>query len=153
MDWLRGWWIASSASAVLASGVAAQASPCPDFHAVLEEVPHLALTTRPGPIESIWPSEPVAECEVVFQTTDEALGAAVAPSFLADPGTEMYQAGWRMIPEILADGAGSGVHGVQRRGVRCVVHRAQPAYLDDDGTLVQSDTLSMRIQCTGPPGR
>jgi hypothetical protein len=52
-----------------------------------------------------------------------------------------------MIPELMADGAGSGVHGLRRGSTECVVRWNQPAYIDDDGSFVQSDTLTMLIQC------
>jgi hypothetical protein len=126
-----------------------QVAACAEFERALDEVPHVALATRLGPIESIWPGEPVAACEVAFETNDSTRAGAAVPDFIPEPDNEMYRAGWRIIPEIGADGAGSGIYGIADRSVRCVVRWEQPAYIDDDGTFVQSETLTMLIQCSG----
>ena len=55
-----------------------------------------------------------------------------------------------MIPAMMADGAGTGLYGIRRGNTVCVVDWEQPAYLDDDGNIVQSDTFTMRIQCEKP---
>jgi hypothetical protein len=149
MDLLHGWWVILGVATSVGPGSSLQEGPCAEFYAALEEVPHVSLTTREGPIQSIWTGESAPACEVAFETNDATLGGSVAPDFWAEPGTATYRAGWRVIPEILADGPGSGVYGIQRSGVRCVIQWAQPAYIDDDGTLVQSETFSMRVQCNG----
>jgi hypothetical protein len=135
-----------AAASVLASD---QASPCDEFFEVLEAVPHVSLSRTAGPIEPTWAGEPPPECQVDFVTTDSILNGAMVPDFIADPETEMFRSGWRMIPEILADGAGSRVHGITREPIRCVVRWDKPAYLDDSGDLVQSQTTTMLIQCRG----
>ena len=126
-----------------------QPEPCDELHAALEAVPHVSLTRSAGPFYSIWDRETVRGCEIQFETNDSIRDGASRPTFFADPGTDMHRAGWRMIPEIGADGAGSGIHGIRRGSARCVVRWEQAAYIDDDGTLVESDTLTMLIQCTG----
>lgn len=125
-----------------------QPDSCDDLFEMLAVVPHVSLTRNSGPLNSIWDRETVQGCEVAFETNDSIRNGAIAPTFLADPGTDMYLAGWRMIPEIGADGAGSGIHGIRRGPARCVVRWEQAAYIDDDGTFVESDTLTMLIQCT-----
>ena len=148
MGLLLGWWVVLGLATSVGSGAALQEGPCGEFYAALQEIPHVSLTTREGPVESIWPGEPAAACEMAFETTDSILGGMVAPDFWAEPGTATYRAGWRVIPEILADGPGSGVYGIQRSGVRCVIEWAQPAYIDDDGASVRSEMFGMRIQCS-----
>jgi len=136
--------------ALLVAGTSACRQPdaCREFSQALEGIPHVALTTRTGPIESIWNGEAPAACEVAFETTDAVLAGAVVPDFVADAGSATYEAGWRTIPDILADGPGSGVYGIERNGVRCVIRWQQPAAVDDDGTIVQSEAFSLRLQCS-----
>jgi len=136
--------------ALLVTGASACRQPdaCREFSQALEAIPQVALTTRTGPIESNWNGEPPAACEVAFETTDTVLAGAVVPDFVADAGSPTYEAGWRTIPDILADGPGSGVYGIERDGVRCVIRWEQPAYVDDDGTIVEGETFSMWIQCS-----
>lgn len=127
--------------------------PCDELYAQLAAVPHVSLTKRVGPFESLWSGEPLAGCEIAFETNDSTLGGRVAPDFRADPGTDMYGSGWRAIPEILADGAGSGVHGIRKEATRCLIRWEQPAYVDDGGGIVQSATLTILVQCSDrPPG-
>ena len=126
-----------------------QVAPCAEFERALAEAPHVSLTSSVGPIVSIWPGEPAPACEVAFETNDSTLAGAAVPDFFPEPGNDMYRTGWRVIPEIGADGAGSGIYGIVGGGVRCVVRWEQPAYIDDDGTFVQSETFTMLIQCGG----
>lgn len=121
--------------------------PCDHFYDALAAVPHVALTRSAGPFESIWDRETYEGCEVAFETNDSIRAGSVAPDLFADPGTSMYLAGWRMSDGIGADGAGSGIHGVERGSVLCVIRWEQPAYIDDDGSFVESGTLNMWIQC------
>jgi hypothetical protein len=153
LGWTFGWRVTAGMVHLLGGSPSTQEDPCREFYVVLDEVPHVALTSMDGPIESMWSGEPTAVCEVAFETTDSTLAGEVPPTFVAGPGSETHRAGWRMIPEIVADGPGSGVHGIQRNGVRCVIRWEQPAYIDDDGNFVQSSAFSMRIQCgtTGLP--
>lgn len=147
MNSRHNWCVVLGLVRLMSPGPTAQEDPCRAFQRALEPVPHVVLTHRIGPIESMWNGEPPAMCEVKFETTDSVLAGAVVPDLVARQGSELQAAGWRMIPEILADGAGSGVHGIQRNGVRCVIGWEQPAYIDDDGSFVPSDTFSMVIQC------
>lgn len=124
-----------------------QPDSCDELYETLVVVPHVLLTRHSGPLESIWDRETIQGCEIAFETNDSIRNGAVVPTFLADRGTEMYRSGWRMIPEIGADGAGSGIHAIRRGRARCVVRREQAAYIDDDGTFVESGTLTMLIQC------
>lgn len=127
-----------------------QVVPCSEFYEALEAVPHVALEQRIGSVESTWDGDVFEGCEVAFETNDSALAGADTPDFVPDPDTGLYRAGWRSIPEIGADGAGSGIHGIRRGLTECLVRWDQPAFIDDDGSLVESDTLTMLIQCRGP---
>ena len=147
MGWRYARWAILGGFAVMVAGAPLQDEPCGVFYLALEATPHTSLTRGVAPFEPIWPTEPAPACEVAFETDDSTLAGGTAPDFSAEPGTDLYQAGWRTIPEILADGPGSGVFGLQNASARCVVEWTQPAYIDDDGAFVQSDTLSIRIQC------
>ena len=129
-----------------------QAAPCDELRALLEPVPHEALTQTVGLFESTWNGETRDGCVIGFETSDSTRNGVQAPDFFPDEGTELHRAGWRMAPGILADGAGSGVHGIERGATLCVVRWDQPAYLDDDGEFVFSDTLTILIQCTDRSG-
>ena len=121
--------------------------PCDDFYQALTEVPHLSVQKTVGSFESNWDGETYEGCELQFETNDSLTGRVSVPDFVATAGTGLYDAGWRMVYRISADGPGSGIHGLSRESDLCVVRWEQPAYLDDDGDLVQSDTLRMWIQC------
>jgi hypothetical protein len=62
-------------------------------------------------------------------------------------GTELHVMGWRIDQRVAADGPGTTLFGIRRGAVFCVIYEAQPAYLDDDGEIVSSDTLTITIQC------
>ena len=121
--------------------------PCDAFYQDLLVVPHVSLTVAADGFTSIWDGESYAGCEIEFKTNDSIRSGVAAPSFFADPGTALYDDGWRMRVDIGADGAGSGVHGIQRDAVLCIIRWEQAAYIDDDGTFVESETLRMWIQC------
>ncbi len=125
----------------------AKSDPCESFHAALEAVPHDTLVRTTGEIEWIWDGEPVRGCQARFVTHDSLVAGHDVPEFDAIQGSEMYRLGWRMSPGIGADGPGSGIFGIERDTVQCLVWWEQPAYIDDDGEFVQSETLSITVQC------
>jgi hypothetical protein len=59
----------------------------------------------------------------------------------------MYRKGWRANNSFVADGPGTGVFGVEKESVLCLVRHEQPAYLDDYGNIIQSETLRITVQC------
>ena len=124
-----------------------QTQPCDEFHQALLIVPHVALSRRVGVLEGLLRDQGAQGCEVAFETNDSTLGSAVVPDFMADPGNGTYEAGWRVIPEMVADGPGSGSFGIRRGPILCLVRWEQPSYIDDDGGFVQSETFTMLIQC------
>jgi hypothetical protein len=129
-----------------------QPQPCDELQALLEAVPHVALTQTVGSFESIWRGGTLGGgtfegCVIEFETNDVTRGGVEAPDFFPDEGSDLHRAGWRMAPGILADGAGTGVHGIERESTLCIIRWEQPAYVDDDGDIVSSDTLTILIQC------
>lgn len=123
------------------------AGPCEFFFTALENVPHVVLSMSTGAFVSTWDGMEYNGCEIDFETNDAVSAGVSIPSFDAVEDSEMYRRGWRMSEGIGADGPGSGVFGIEKEAVLCVVRWAQPAYIDDDGGFVQSETFSMKIQC------
>lgn len=125
-----------------------QENPCDWFFAQLNPIPHTVLSVRSDvTLVSLWGGEEFNGCELKFETTDSLLGEVKTPDFDAYEGSEMVDLGWETTEGIRADGPGSGIYGIENQDALCVVRWSQPAYIDDDGTFVQSDTFSMTIQC------
>jgi hypothetical protein len=120
---------------------------CAYFFAVLQQVAHDSLSVRTGEFKSLYDGNDVQGCEVSFVAHDSLPVAAPLPDFDALPESEMYRLGWRMSEGIGADGPGSGMFGIEKETVRCIVRWAQPAHLADDGEIVQSETFRLTVQC------
>lgn len=139
--------VASLLSMLAASPAAAQAPICDDFRMALDSVPHTALEQHVGTLEWLADGSEVTGCEARFETDEGTLAGAEIPDFMPDPGTELFQRGWVPVLELMGDGPGSSLHGIRRERTVCVVLHDQPAYLDDDGNIVQSETVTVVIQC------
>ena len=126
---------------------ASASGQCDAFYRELATVPHVSLTIATAGFTSVWDGERYEGCEVEFETNDSTRSETAVPNFVPDPGTRLFRDGWRMRNDIGADGPGSGVYGIQRGTVLCVIRWERPAYIDDDGEFVQSDSLAMGIQC------
>jgi hypothetical protein len=127
------------------------ADPCAYFYDSLATVPHDTLTVSSGEGVWIWHDQSYKGCEVRFVTNDSLRAGYQVPDFEATEGSEMYRLGWRYTEGILADGPGSGVFGIERGSVECLVVWNQSAWIDDDGEFQQSDVLEMTIQCRARP--
>jgi hypothetical protein len=110
-------------------------------------MPYEELILSDGTHESLWDRKKYVGCEIQFKTNDTLLSGQKAPDFEAPEGTEMYRRGWRMNNSIGADGPGTGIYAIEKESVLCLIRHDQPAYLDDHGNFVQSETLSISIQC------
>jgi len=120
---------------------------CEHFSQVLKAVPHVTITRSEGAHQSLWDRKHYDGCEVQFVTNDTLLSGKRVPDFDALKGSQMYRRGWRVNNSIVADGPGTGIFGIEKKSVLCIVRHDQPAYLDDDGTFVQSETLIITVQC------
>jgi hypothetical protein len=49
---------------------------------------------------------------------------------------------------ILADGPGSGIYGIRKGSTVCVIRWEQPTYVDDAGSIIQSNVLTVEAQCS-----
>lgn len=138
-----GWVISSQA----ADPGSRNPEPCQYFYDALEAVPHDTLTASSGEGVWLWHDQGYVGCQIRFVTNDSLTAGYEIPDFDAPEGSEMYRLGWRFIPEVGADGPGSGIFGIQRDSVECLVQWNQEAYIDDEGEFRQSDVLEMTIQC------
>ena len=67
----------ASLFAITATG---SVQPCDWFAASLEAVPHVGLSERIGPFESLWDGETYEGCEVEFETHDSLSAEASVAS-------------------------------------------------------------------------
>jgi len=134
-----GWWGANP--------VNQDPDPCQYFYDALEAVPHDTLTASSGEGVWLWHEQSYVGCQVRFVTNDSLRAGYDVPEFDALEDSEMYRLGWRFTDGIGADGPGSGIFGIERGSVECLVFWSQPAYIDDEGEFQQSDVLEMTIQC------
>lgn len=120
---------------------------CEYFFLSLESKPHEELTHRNGEYQSLLDGKKHTGCEIKFVTNDILLSGIKVPDFTPVEGSEMYRNGWRVNNSFSADGPGTSLLGVQKKTVLCLVGYNQPAYLDDQGNIIQSETLSITVQC------
>jgi len=120
---------------------------CRHFFQVLKAVPHDKIIRSDGAHQSLWDRKKYTGCEVQFVTNDTLLSDRSVPDFEAMRGTEMYRRGWRQIISIRADGPGTGIFGIEKESLLCLVRHDQPASLEDHGKIVQSETLTISVQC------
>lgn len=125
--------------------------PCEPFYRQLAAVPHESLFQREGPFTSLWFGAGAVGCEIVMVTSESRLGPSDLPPLNAAPGTPLHQAGWRLNPTYVADGAGSGVAGLEQDDTLCMVFTDQPAWYDESGSLVQSEHITVKVQCMAGP--
>ncbi len=139
--------ILASGLAYYATPMVSQEGPCDFFHSALQQIPHQSLDRTAGEIEWLWDGSIHQGCQIVFVTTDSLTTDVDVPDFDALSGSDMANLGWYPVDSLTADGAGSGVFGITNGDTLCLVRWSQPAYIDDDGEFVQSETLTMTIQC------
>lgn len=139
-------------SAILCLAATAAATPeqtdgCVFLFRILEAAPHRALSLEPGTHVSLYDGESYTGCQIDFEAVASELPAEDERLLSVGPGTDLYNRGWRLDNTIAADGPGTSLFAIRNETSLCVVDEAQPAYLDDDGEIVASDTLSITIQC------
>ncbi len=120
---------------------------CEPFFQALNAVPHESIFQRSGPYTSAWFEAGAIGCTVVMVTSEQRLGDRKLPDLTAAPGTPLHQAGWRINQKYIADGPGTGVMGVEKDGILCLVYTDQPAWIDDTGRFMQSEQITIKVQC------
>jgi hypothetical protein len=122
--------------------------PCEYFFRSLMVVPNERLTRNTGEHVSIYGGEEYFGCEVKFVTHDLLIrNINKLPDFRAEEGTGLYREGWRMNNSYDADGPGGSSYGIEKGKTLCLISVDQPAYVDDDGKIVGSETLTIIVQC------
>ena len=137
---------------VVVPGGAAAQDACDYFLPALSAVPHETLTRDAGELQVVPDGKRYRGCEVVLVTTERLLAGKGVPEFQAEPGTDLYRAGWRGNPAYSADGPGTSLHGLERGNDLCLVSSAQPAAVeggaaDGSGVVVSSETVTITVQC------
>jgi len=135
------------AATTLASASPEDPDACQHFLLELQDVPHDTLTHNEIRHQSLWDGKDYPGCEIKFVTSDSLLSGGTVPNFDALQGTPMYLMGWRVNNSYTADGPGTGVFGIEKESVLCLIRHDQPAYLSDQGKKIQSKRLSITIQC------
>lgn len=120
---------------------------CQPFYQALEKIPHESIFQREGFFNSDYFGTTAKGCFMVMNTDDERLGEHLLPDFSAAPGSDLYLAGWRANPKYSADGPGTGVTGLEKDDVLCMVYYERPSYHNDDGTFVQDFHIKFKVEC------
>ena len=130
-----------------AHGAGRQANACGWFRETLEPIPHQSLSLDSGAHDSIHDGRTYTGCTVRFETNDSLRSDRQMPNLDALEGSELYRLGWRADNSIGADGPGTSLFAIRRTPWLCVVRESQPAYLDDSGEIIRSETLQITVQC------
>ncbi len=120
---------------------------CAPFFQALLQVPHESLARRDGLFTSQWTQHCVEGCLLVMETDQARLGSQSLADLAAESGTPLYQDGWRSNPTLTVDGAGTGMVGLEKDGVLCLVFTEQPSFIDDKGQFVQGEAIKVRVEC------
>lgn len=140
-------WLLSGAGHAHAEVALQQDNVCTWFHDVLNPVPHEILTLEIGAHESLWDGMTYTGCQVHFRTNDDLLSDHEVPHFSPSEDTEIYRLGWRMDSRFGADGPGTSLLALRKDSWLCLIRDDQPAYVADNGAIVQSETLQITVQC------
>lgn len=122
---------------------------CRYFADRLDSVPHHKLEIKTGPYRSFRDNRTYNGCKLTFITSDSLLNRFeyTMPRFQAFDGTELYRMGWRINDNYSADGPGTGVHGIEKDTTLCLILYEKPAYLDDNGEIRSSESITLSIEC------
>jgi hypothetical protein len=134
----------------LALSASEKQDACEYFFQALKDIPHTALSRSEGEHTFLWDGKTkYSGCEIRFVTNNTLLFGRQVPAFYATPETDLFRLGWGMNHSMVADGPGSGIFGIEKGSVLCLISRSQPAYLDEKtNEIVQDDTLRLHIQCS-----
>lgn len=120
---------------------------CQPFYLALQQLPHESIFQRDGFFNSQLFETSAYGCFLVMNTSESRLAGQSLPDLSGRPDSAFYEAGWRSNPKYLADGPGTGVVGLEKDDILCLVYTEQPAYLDDAGQIIQSRFIKVRVEC------
>jgi hypothetical protein len=145
-----GFIVVGSVGLLLGPVVTGNDGTCDYLQQTLQAVPHTTLE-RSREFVSLWDKTRQTGCAITFETEEARVRGDAVPTFVAAPGTELFDLGWRMHPRYQADGPGTSLHGIQKDDALCLVYHAQPAHLADSGEIVASETITVNVQCARKP--
>ena len=121
---------------------------CQIFYNQLKEIPHTKLTLDSVIYKSLLNLKREKGCQVKFVTTDSISANVEFPAFTKSiKGTKLYDQGWRYNDKYTADGAGTGLVGIENRGVLCLISYARPVSSLKPGKFEISDDITIIVQC------
>lgn len=120
---------------------------CTPFYQALNEVPHESIFQHDGLFASQGFEVGLIGCLVVMVTDEERMAGYALPEFSADPGTPLHQAGWRSDTRYIADAPGTGVVGLEKDGVLCLVYTQRQAAPVASGKIAQNVSIHSRLEC------
>ena len=123
------------------------AETCRPFYEALAGVPHESIFQRDGMYNSRYFETGATGCFLVMNTSEDRLGGQPMPDLTGEPGTPMYESGWRVNLKYVADGPGTSVVGLEKDVALCLVMTRHPRYINDDGQIVPTAFINVRVEC------
>jgi hypothetical protein len=120
---------------------------CAPFYQALLQLPHDALQNSDGPFTSEWSQHCVEGCLLVMLTNQTRLGHQSLADLSGEPGTPLYDEGWRINPTYRTDVTGNDLVGLEKEGALCLVFTEQPSFVDDTGKIIKDDAIKVRVEC------
>jgi len=120
---------------------------CAPFYQALLQLPHEDLQSSDGPFTSEWSRHCVEGCLLVMITNQSLLGDQSLADLSGEPGTPLYDEGWRSNPAYTADGPGTSLVGLEKDGALCLVFTSQPSFVGDTGKIIQDDAIKVLVEC------
>ena len=120
--------------------------PCTQFYMELLKLPHTRLTQTANGFVSLLDGKSLKGCEVIFESDESMVsGEVVYLKFQSFTNWE----GWYINENLMADGPGSSTVGIENNQNKCILHWAQPAWIDDQSNEYrQSEHIKLIVQCT-----
>lgn len=134
---------------LLPTAAVAEVTPetCAPFYQALNAVPHESIFQQDGLFVSQGFEIGVNGCMVVMVTDEVRLAGQALPDLSAEPGAPMFMAGWNPDSSYLADAPGTGVTGLEKDGILCLVYTEQQPYISDSGKIAENRSVRSRVEC------
>ncbi|HSQ85166.1 MAG TPA: hypothetical protein VLM43_10630 [Desulfobacterales bacterium] len=112
----------------------------------LLKLPHTRLTQTANGFASLLDGKSLKGCEVIFESDESMVSGEVV--YLKFQSFTNWQ-GWYINENLMADGPGSSTVGIENNQTKCILHWAQPAWIDDQSNEYrQSEHIKLIVQCT-----
>ncbi|MGW8313187.1 MAG: hypothetical protein ACWGOL_08150 [Desulfuromonadales bacterium] len=120
---------------------------CAPFYQALLHLPHDTLDHSEGLFTSQWSHHCVEGCVLTMLTNTALLGGQSLSDLSGDPGTPLYDEGWRSNPAYNSDEPGTSLVGLEKDGALCLVYTLQPSFVDDSGKIIRDDAIKVHVEC------